>query len=161
MLEVDYKSREITLCDQSKMNLQLWDTAGQEQYRTITQSYYRGSHGVVLAYDITNKQSFTNLSHWFKEVSSYARKDIKCVLVGCKSDMDEYREVSTEEAKELADKRGFPFFETSSKDDENVSEAFFCLGEEVAGLADKTKTTEDPINFPVFAAHKKENVVDL
>jgi len=119
----DYKVRELTL-DGSKVNLQIWDTAGQERFRTITSSYYRGAHGIVVVYDTTNQETFQNVQKWLQEIDRYAGEDVHRLLVGSKSDLASERKVSKDEAKDLADQMNLELIETSSKDNNNVEAAF-------------------------------------
>lgn len=79
-------------------NLQ-WDTAGQERFRTITSSYYRGAHGIIIVYDVTDKESFNNVKAWLKEISMYACASVNKLLVGNKCDLEDKRAVTYEEAK--------------------------------------------------------------
>ena len=79
-----------------------WDTAGQERFRTITSSYYRGAHGIIIVYDITDRESFDNVKQWLNEIDRYACENVNKLLVGNKSDMDSKRQVETQEAKVCA-----------------------------------------------------------
>ena len=103
------------------VKLQLWDTAGQERFRTIATTYYRTAHCVMLCYDVTDRETFTHLQRWVKEVEEYARDNIPFVLVGLKADLPKL--VSTEEAAEFAQARGFKHIEVSSKEGSEVREA--------------------------------------
>jgi len=76
-----------------------WDTAGQERFRTITSSYYRGAHGIIIVYDITDRESFDNVKQWLNEIDRYACENVNKLLVGNKSDLDSKRQVDTSEAK--------------------------------------------------------------
>uniref|UniRef100_A0A6B2LLW5 Uncharacterized protein n=1 Tax=Arcella intermedia TaxID=1963864 RepID=A0A6B2LLW5_9EUKA len=123
---VDFKIRTIEV-DGSIVKLQVWDTAGQERFRTITSSYYRGAHGIIVVYDITAPTSFTNVKKWLEEVNRYSNHEVHKVLIGNKSDLSNERKVSSRDAQEMADALNLEFFETSSKTAENVEEAFAKL----------------------------------
>lgn len=97
-----------------------WDTAGQERFRTITSSYYRGAHGIIIVYDITDRESFDNVKQWLNEIDRYACENVNKLLVGNKCDLESKRQVDFEEAKAFADERGIPFLETSAKNATNV-----------------------------------------
>ena len=76
-----------------------WDTAGQERFRTITSSYYRGAHGIIVVYDTTDLESFNNVKQWLHEIDRYASENVNKLLVGNKSDLTSKRAVSYEQAK--------------------------------------------------------------
>uniref|UniRef100_A0A6B2LLG3 Uncharacterized protein n=1 Tax=Arcella intermedia TaxID=1963864 RepID=A0A6B2LLG3_9EUKA len=121
---IDFKIRTIDI-DGAKIKLQIWDTAGQERFRTITSSYYRGSHAVLMVYDITDRHSYTEISSkWMSEVSSYASPDVLRAMVGNKCDLASSRAVETSEAQELATSLGVMFAETSAKTAVNVEQLF-------------------------------------
>uniref|UniRef100_A0A7S3E5S3 Uncharacterized protein n=5 Tax=Rhodosorus marinus TaxID=101924 RepID=A0A7S3E5S3_9RHOD len=127
---VDFKIRTLEL-DKKTFKLQIWDTAGQERFRTIAAAYYRGAQGIIIVYDVTNKQSFENVEMWLSEVNKYGSGDVNKLLVGNKSDLTSKREVETEKGKELAESNGMKFLETSAKTAENVEEAFLTMTREV------------------------------
>ena len=81
------------LVDGEKIRLQIWDTAGAERFRAIHPIYYRGSHGVIITYDITNRDSFADISKWLCEVNKHLDKNIPCILVGNKKDLEDRRQI--------------------------------------------------------------------
>ncbi|XP_017635178.1 GTP-binding protein YPTM2-like isoform X4 [Gossypium arboreum] len=101
-----------------------WDTAGQERFRTITGSYYRGAHGIIIVYDVTDQESFNNVKQWLSEIDRYASDNVNKLLVGNKCDLTANKVVSYETAKAFANEIGIPFLETSAKDATNVEQAF-------------------------------------
>lgn len=127
---VDFKIRTIDL-DGKTVKLQVWDTAGQERFRTITSSYYRGAHGIIVVYDVTDQDSFNNVKQWFQEIDRYAREGVSKLLVGNKSDLESKKVVNTNTAKEFAESMNIPFLETSAKDSQNVEEAFFAMARQI------------------------------
>jgi len=127
---VDFKIRTIEQ-DQKTVKLQIWDTAGQERFRTITSSYYRGAHGIIIVYDVTDRESFNNVKHWITEIDKYAAEGVNKLLVGNKSDLQSKKVVSYDEAKDLADSLGVQFLETSAKNAHNVEEAFNMMSGEI------------------------------
>lgn len=122
---VDFKYKNI-FCDDKKIKLQIWDTAGQEKFRSIMRTYYKGAMGIVLTYAVTDKKSFQNIENWLKQIQNNAAADVVIVLVGNKCDLKE-REVTTEEGNEVANKFGLKFFETSAKEGTNVHEVFYHI----------------------------------
>jgi len=127
---VDFKIRTIDL-DGKTVKLQIWDTAGQERFRTITSSYYRGAHGIIIVYDVTDKESFNNVKHWISEIDKYAADGVNKLLVGNKCDLASKKVVAYDEAKELADSLGVRFMETSAKNAHNVEQAFQIMAGEI------------------------------
>ncbi|KAJ3432533.1 ras and ef-hand domain-containing protein [Anaeramoeba flamelloides] len=123
---VDFKFVEHKV-DQKVHRLQVWDTAGQERFRTITSTYYRNMDGVLVVYDITDQNSFEQVTDWVKEIRKHAPIDICMVLVGNKSDLNGSRKVTQENGKNLAEFLNCPFIETSAKTGTNVSEGFTTL----------------------------------
>ena len=98
-----------------KVKLQIWDTAGQERFKNITASYYRGGNGVLVVYDITDRESFENLNSWLIEIEKNANKNVYKLLIGNKCDLEEKRKVSYQEGKDFAESNGMKFMETSAK----------------------------------------------
>jgi len=127
---VDFKIRTIQL-DGKTIKLQIWDTAGQERFRTITSSYYRGAHGIIVVYDTTDGETFEHVKTWLHEIDRYASENVNKLLVGNKSDLTSKRAVETEAAKEFADSVHIPFLETSAKNATNVEDAFMTMAGEI------------------------------
>ncbi|CAH3139538.1 unnamed protein product [Pocillopora meandrina] len=138
---VDFKIKTIKL-NGKRIRLQVWDTAGQERFKTITSSYYRGAHGVMIVYDIARKETFSNLNKWLNEVETYANQGVLMILVGNKTDLNSHRQVSTESGAEWAARNDMPFIETSAKDSFNVTEAFTMLAELVNKHVKDTQTEQ-------------------
>lgn len=147
---VDFKIQTIEL-DGKTIKLQIWDTAGQERFRTITTSYYRGTHGIIVVYDVTDNDSFNNVKQWLHEIERYANEDVNKLLVGNKSDLTAKRMVSTEQGKEFADSLGMAFLETSAKTAQNVQQAFLTMAIQIKA---RMKTQPQPIS-------RRDNVVSL
>ncbi|PKI83363.1 ras GTPase [Malassezia vespertilionis] len=127
---VDFKIRTIEL-EGKTVKLQIWDTAGQERFRTITSSYYRGAHGIIVVYDITDEATFTNVKQWLQEIERYACEGVNKLLVGNKADLGSSRAVEYEAAKQFADGLNIPFLETSAKDATNVEQAFLTMAKQI------------------------------
>ena len=110
--------------DNNEVKVQIWDTAGQEKYRSITSSYYKGAHGCLLVYDITRKVTFENINKWLAEIKLSSNNEINMVLIGNKCDLEDKREVSIEEAQNKAKLLNMAFMETSALNGTNVEKAF-------------------------------------
>ncbi|CAA9993361.1 unnamed protein product [Nesidiocoris tenuis] len=115
----------------STIGVDFWDTAGQERFRTITSSYYRGAHGIIVVYDCTDQESFSNLKQWLEEIDRYACDSVNKLLVGNKSDLTTKKVVDYATAKEYADHLKIPFIETSAKNALNVEQAFMTMAAEI------------------------------
>jgi len=124
---------------QGKVKAQIWDTAGQERFRTITSSYYRGAHGIIVVYDVTDQESFNNVKTWLSEIDRYANENVNKLLVGNKSDLTSKKVVDYATAKAFADEIGIPFMETSAKNATNVEQAFVTMANEI-----KTRMASQP-----------------
>jgi Ras-related protein Rab-1A len=117
--------------DGKTIKLQIWDTAGQERFRTITSSYYRGAHGIIVVYDVTDMESFNNVKQWLHEIDRYACENVNKLLVGNKCDLEAKRAVPTQMAQEYADGLGITFIETSAKTSVNVEDAFNTMTSQI------------------------------
>ena len=122
---IDFKIKPIDL-DGKRVKLQIWDTAGQERFRTITTSYFRGAQGILLVYDVTDRDSFNAIRGWVDQIDKHADVNVNKILIGNKCDMSQ-RKVSEEEGAKLAEEYGIPFYETSAKENINVERAFITL----------------------------------
>ena len=127
---VDFKIKTVDV-DGKVVKLQIWDTAGQDRFKTITSSYYRGAHGIIVTYDITDRDSFAKVSEWMSEIDKHSVDNPSRILVGNKKDLEDQRKVDYNEAKELADHFNIRFLETSAKNAFNVGEAFTLMTREI------------------------------
>lgn len=137
---VDFKIRTIEL-EGKTVKLQIWDTAGQERFRTITSSYYRGAHGIIVVYDVTDNDTFTNVKQWLQEIDRYASEGVNKLLVGNKSDLTSKKVVEYSVAKEFADQLNIPFLETSAKNATNVEQAFLTMAKQIKDRMGSTSTS--------------------
>ncbi|KAI1365383.1 ras family-domain-containing protein [Xylaria arbuscula] len=122
---IDFKTKKLAVRGKA-YKLNIFDTAGQERFRTLSTSYYRGAHGVILVYDISNKKSFASMEKWFDEARMNANPDAVLYLVGSKLDKvaTSGRAVSYEQGKAFAEAQGAGFCEISSKTRENIKQPF-------------------------------------
>lgn len=144
---IDFRIKTIGL-NQSVVKLQLWDTAGQERFKTITTSYFRGAQGILLVYDVTQRHTFDHIQNWAEQINQYGDLGVTCVLVGNKCDL-EHREVSYEEGKALAEERGMRFFETSAKNNVNVTDAFESAASIVLNKLKQSRIPHTPKSIPI------------
>lgn len=120
---VSFISKDIDF-GQGKLVLHIWDTAGQEIYRSVTRSYYRNSSCALIIYDITSKQSFESVETWLQDVKANVPDHCKIFLVGNKIDLDSSRVISEEEGRKFADENNIKFFEVSAASGQNVNQLF-------------------------------------
>ena len=126
---VDFKVKTLSIEDK-KIKLQIWDTAGQERFRTIISSYYKGAHGILLIFDLSDIETFKSLNNWLIEIERNANKNVIKILIGNKCDLNE-RKVTMKQASEFAEENGMKYIETSAKNNINVIDAFRTLGMEL------------------------------
>ena len=146
---VDFKIKTLEIEGKS-VKLQIWDTAGQERFRNIVSTYYKGGHGIMMVYDITDLESFRYLDSWLKEIEKNASKNVYKILVGNKNDMEKERKVSFEKGMKFADLHGMKFFETSAKENKNVEEAFKEMTKDIINSLKKVnEKTNSNSNFVI------------
>ena len=156
---VDFKIKTFEI-DSKKIKMQIWDTAGQERFKNIIASYYRGAHGILLLYDVSDKDSFKNLSNWLIEIEKNASKNVLKVLIGNKCDLEEKRVISINQGKEFADTYGLKFIETSAKKNLNVTEAFETLGRELMAASAEKKIIKQKQNKKISVAKAQDLNID-
>uniref|UniRef100_A0A914VPE3 Uncharacterized protein n=1 Tax=Plectus sambesii TaxID=2011161 RepID=A0A914VPE3_9BILA len=110
---IDFKVKDLTV-DSKRVRTQIWDTAGQERFDTITKQYYRRAQGILLVYDISNMKTFISLNKWISFAKQYARSNAQVMVVGNKTDLDEWRAVTREQGYRFAQQNNYSFFETSA-----------------------------------------------
>jgi len=141
---VEFGARMIPI-DNQQMKLQIWDTAGQESFRSITRSYYRGAAGALLVYDITQRHTFNHLTTWLEDARQHSASHMVIMLIGNKCDLASRREVQKEEGEAFAREHGLIFMETSAKTAANVEEAFINTAREInKKIQDGTIDPDDP-----------------
>jgi len=142
---VEFGARMISV-DNKQIKLQVWDTAGQESFRSITRSYYRGAAGALLVYDITRRETFNHLTSWLEDARQHSNANMTIMLIGNKTDLEHRRAVSTEEGEAFARENGLYFIETSAKTAQNVEDAFLQIARHIyekiqKGVFDPTNET--------------------
>lgn len=127
---VEFQTKTL-LIDQKLVKAQIWDTAGQERYRAVTSAYYRGALGALIVYDITSAASFEQVPRWLEDLRAYADPGMVVLLAGNKCDLGELRAVPAAAGRELAEREGLLFLETSAMDATNVEKAFLTVLEQI------------------------------
>mmetsp|Transcript_8252 Transcript_8252/g.16304 ORF Transcript_8252/g.16304 Transcript_8252/m.16304 type:complete len:210 (-) Transcript_8252:183-812(-) len=129
---VDFKVKTIDVGGRT-VKLQIWDSAGQERFRTITSSYYRGAHGIIIVYDVTSNESYANVRKWLQEVDRYGSDSVVKLIVGNKCDLEAERVIAESDARDFAEQLGVLYVETSAKKALRVSDAFSMLASKLLG----------------------------
>jgi small GTP-binding protein len=154
---IDFKIKTTEL-NNNKVKIQILDTAGQERFRSITNSHYRNAMGIILVYDVCNEQSFNNIELWLDNVNKFTTGSINKILVGNKIDLSDKRVVSYERGLETATKFGLTFYETSVKDNVNVIDMFDSLA---LKIIDELKSKETVDDKTITLDKKLNNVVTI
>ena len=127
-ISTTYVSKTVTVKDDKEIILQLWDTAGQETYRSISKLFYKNAAVIIMVYDITGKDSFEQIKNfWYQQVKEYASPEVKIAIVGNKFDLYENEQVSEEEGKKFAESIGAIFQLTSALDSYGVDDLFISI----------------------------------
>lgn len=140
---MEFATRTITTETGDVIKAQIWDTAGQDRYRAIASSYYRGASGALLVYDITKKKTFENIERWLTELRTHGQENMTLMLIGNKTDLAKMREVQTEDAANYAEREQMALIETSALDSSNVNLAFECIIKEIYKLNLSSSVAQD------------------
>ena len=154
-IAVDFFSKDLMIKNHS-VKVQFWDTAGQEKYRAIANAYYKNAQGAIIVYEITNRESFENVSKWLQELNEFGEKGITILLIGNKIDLKENRQVTFEEGQKIAEAKGALFFETSAKTNQenSVTKAFDKL---ISDMLSKIDMEEKSQNSEILTLSQQEN----
>ena len=137
---VDFKVKRINLLNKNVL-VKIWDSAGQERFKTVTRQYYKNAEGVMLIYDVTSQKSFSMIEEWFKSIIENKRKGAQVILIGNKKDMVN-RVISAEQGESLAKKFEIKYYETSALSGENVDQVFEELAENILKIKLNTEEEE-------------------
>ena len=153
---MDYKIKNYELENGAIIKLYIWDTAGQDRFRSITSNYYKGADGIILIYDITKQETFNNVRNWITSIKEEAPAKVVLILVGNKVDDEKNRAVPQSEGEKIADEYNLPFLECSAKSDINVTETFDVLIKKIVEINPKNKQGQKlQQNRIVFGEKKK------
>jgi len=160
---VDFKLKTIEIFEKT-IKLQMWDTAGQERFRTITNSYYRGSHGIIIVYDVTDQESFNNVKRWVDYAKNSSSEKTKILIAGNKMDLISRKVVDTNIAKNFAQENGTLFIELSAKNGTNVDKIFLDMATAIYNGINEVTPIEpkiEPKTEPKTEASSIDNKNDL
>ena len=128
---MEFGTKVISIDGQSNVKLQIWDTAGQDAFKSITRSYYRNAAGALVVYDITSRTSFINVQKWLEEARMNGNREMVLALVGNKNDLEAKRQVPSQEGADFARAHGLQFLETSAVNSTNVAQAFIAIAAQI------------------------------
>lgn len=151
---VDFKLKVMQV-HEYKIKMQIWDTAGQEKFKNIAPTFYKGSIAIILTYSIDQAHTYENIENWIRQIHENSSADILIFLVGNKLDMRDQRKVETSVGQKLADKYGMAFMEVSAKDGTNIQLLFDQIGE---AIYERIKKADS--NLP-SSGNKENDVVKL
>ena len=156
---VEFGTKTVEMNDK-KIKIQIWDTAGQERYRSITSAYYKGAKGAFVVYDITRRNTFDNIDKWISDLKTNGDNNISIMLIGNKSDLNDKREVETNEGIKKSEETKIAFMETSALSGENIIKAFNELIEQI--YQNNCLNVEEDIDIEIdkgvnLSEEKKEN----
>ena len=145
-ITADCQIKSLTIDSQTSAQLMIWDTCGQEKFRSMTNQYFKFAHGVILVYDVSDRRSFANLNFWLDDIKTNSMNDdISIILVGNKIDL-KFRNISSEQASKFAEDNNILYCETSSKDGLNVDVPFETLTKEIISKKNNKRNFENEIN---------------
>lgn len=148
---MDFKPKDLII-NNTKLKLKIWDTAGQEKYRTITNNFYRGTDGVILVFDMNVEKSIDNVPHWIRQINLHAGCNIPKILVGNKCDRE--IKVSQEKIDEICNEHQMEFFRTSAKNNLNIAESFNAVANQIIVFGNMNY---GPVKESGFAVKVKTN----
>ena len=143
---LDYKLKNVQLDDGKIVKIQIWDTAGQDRFRSITKNYYKGAHGIILIYDVTSRKTFENIKNWVSQIKEEVSNKVTIILVGNKIDDEPNRKVTTQEGENMAKECELDFFETSAKSGANIDSTFNELVKKTVEKYNKVDDKGDKLN---------------
>ena len=148
--------KKVIQINQKTIKLLIYDSAGHERFRTLSKNQINSSKGILIVYDVTEKESFEALNFWMKSFKENGNKDAICLIIGNKIDLKEKRVIGYDEGKTFAEKYGAKFIETSAKSAEGVNEAFYSVAKEIYDN-EKNITLNDIVIDNNYNRKKKEN----
>ena len=152
---IDYKLKNIYLENDRLVKLQIWDTAGQDRFHSITKTYYKGANGIVLIYSVIDKKTFENVKNWLNNIKNEASDKVVVFLVGNKIDAEDLRQVSYEQGEDMAENYKLQFFECSAKTGENIEATFNALVKKILEVNEQSSSKGKKLKQKQHGGNKK------
>ena len=152
---IDYKLKNIYLENDKLVKLQIWDTAGQDRFHSITKTYYKGANGIILIYSVIDRKTFANVRNWLSSIKNEVSDKVVIFLVGNKIDAEDLREVTYEQGEEMAESYKLPFFECSAKTAENIEATFNALVKKILENNEQTSSKGKKLKQKQVGGNKK------
>ena len=152
---IDLKTKDIEVKNK-KIRIQIWDTAGQVQYKAITRNLFLKVMGAIIIYDITNEKSYTNLKSWVELIREECGSHMQIIIVGNKCDLDSERKINQDEVMNYAEEEKIEYIETSCKTGENVHKVVKTICEKILENNDLSTDMSFTLNSSSFMAPKKK-----
>lgn len=145
---LNYEVKKMTLKNGETIKVQIWDTSGEEKYKSLSKNYYREADGILIIYDITKDNTFQGVKKWMEQIKENINcNNIVISLVGNKNDLEQLRVIKQEDGQNLAKEYDIPFFETSAKDNVNIDKIFEYMAEEMYNKRKNRKKEENNIQL--------------
>ena len=136
---MDYRLKNVQLENGEIIKLQIWDTSGQERFKSIARAYFKGAHAIILIFSIIDKKSFENVQNWVNQIKEETTEKTLLILIGNKINLEDEREIMKNEGEELAKEFDINYYECSAKTGENINLAFDELIKKIVKTFDRTK----------------------
>ena len=154
---LDFFTKDVDFTNPNRrVRIKIWDSAGQERFRSLTQSFFRNANGIIIVYDISNIESFENLKYWIQSINTQlGQNEINTIVIGNKLDLK--REVKKEDAENFCKEKGFKYFEVSAKNGNGIQEAINYLVELVIKSNSKNNKQNDTMKLEKNKSNKNNN----
>ncbi len=153
---IDYKTKKVRV-DDIDIKLQIWDTAGQEKYKSITQNFYKGANGILVVFDLTDFQTFENVTNWLRQIKSQVGDNVAKLVLANKADLVNERTVPQEKVQQLCREVGVECLEVSAKTGDNILEAFMQISKDIK---DRFFPNAKPMQRNTISIQNKEEFAD-
>ena len=154
---LDFFTKDVDFTNLNRrVRIKIWDSAGQERFRSLTQSFFRNANGIIIVYDISNYETFENLKYWIQSINTQlGDSEIHIIVIGNKEDLD--REVKKEDAENFCKEKGYKYFEVSAKEGKGIQEAINYLVEMVIKSNSKNNKQNNTIKLEKEQSNKNNN----